>query len=146
MNDLFYNRDRNITGVETLNSLFTIYPNYGSTVSFSCKNNKVSYNNNTYSMLPSTLNNVNANCSFNFTTNEQQAQKIMNFFESQSGTGSFGIADGSLIYKTLYGYGNGFSISMEANNLYNVSLNFSVERNSSVLNWSGMSFTNYFFE
>jgi len=146
MNELFYNRDRNITGVDTLTSLFTIYPNYGSTISFSCKNNKVSYNNNTFSILPSTLNNITANCSFNFTTNEQQAKKIIDFLESQSGTGSFGIADGSLIYKTLYGFANDFDISMEANNLYNISLNFSVERNSSVLDWSGMSFTNYFFE
>ena len=146
MSDLFYNRDRNITGVNTITSMFTINPNYGSTVSFNCKNNKVSYNNNTFSVLPSTLNNVTATCSFNFTTNEQQAKKIIDFFESQSGTGSFGIADNSLIYKTLYGYANGFSVSMDANNLYNISLNFSVERNSSALNWSGMSFTNYLFE
>ncbi len=143
---LFYNRDRNITGVEQITSMFAINPNYGSTVSFVCKNNKVDYNNNTFSIMPSTLNNVTANCSFNFTTNEEQAKKIVNFFESQSGTGYFGIADSSLIYQTLYGFANGFDISMDHNNLYNISLNFSVERNASVLDWSGMSFVNYLFE
>ena len=143
---LFYNRDRNITGVEQITSMFAINPNYGSTVSFVCKNNRVDYNNNTFSIMPSTLNNVTANCSFNFTTNEEQAKKIVNFFESQSGTGYFGIADSSLIYQTLYGFANGFDISMDHNNLYNISLNFSVERNSSALDWSGMSFVNYLFE
>ena len=143
---LFYNRDRNITGVEQITSMFAINPNYGSTVSFVCKNNRVDYNNNTFSIMPSTLNNVTANCSFNFTTNEEQAKKIVNFFESQSGTGYFGIADSSLIYQTLYGFANGFDISMDHNNLYNISLNFSVERNASVLDWSGMSFVNYLFE
>ena len=143
---LFYNRDRNITGVEQITSMFTINPNYGSTVSFVCKNNRVDYNSNTFSIMPSTLNNVTANCSFNFTTDETQAKKIVNFFESQSGTGYFGIADSSLIYQTLYGFANSFDISMEHNNLYNISLNFSVERNASVLDWSGMSFVNYLFE
>lgn len=143
---LFYNRDRNITGVEQITSMFAINPNYGSTVSFVCKNNRVDYNNNTFSIMPSTLNNVTANCSFNFTTNEEQAKKIVNFFESQSGTGYFGIADSSLIYQTLYGFANGFDISMDNNNLYNISLNFSVERNASALDWSGMSFVNYLFE
>jgi phage-related protein len=143
---LFYNRDRNITDVEQITSMFAINPNYGSTVSFVCKNNRVDYNNNTFSIMPSTLNNVTANCSFNFTTNEEQAKKIVNFFESQSGTGYFGIADSSLIYQTLYGFANSFDISMEHNNLYNISLNFSVERNASVLDWSGMSFVNYLFE
>ena len=143
---LFYNRDRNLKDVEQITSMFAINPNYGSSVSFVCKNNKVSYNNNTFSMMPSTLNNVTANCSFNFTTNEEQAKKIINFFESQSGTGYFGIADNSLIYKSLYGFANSFDVSMDHNNLYNISLNFSVERNSSALNWSGMSFVNYWFQ
>jgi hypothetical protein len=69
----------------------------------------------------------------------------MNFFENQKGTGAFAVNDASQIYRTLTGFADDFSISMTTNNQYNIALNFSVERNSSVLNWSGMSFVNYDF-
>ena len=103
------------------------------------------YNNNSFAIIPTTLNNIVATCNFNFNVNENDAQNIMNFFESQSGTGAFAINDTSQIYRTLTGFADDFSISMTTNNQYNIALNFSVERNSSVLNWSGMSFVNYDF-
>ena len=142
---LFYNRDRNITGAVPLAS-FEFDPNYGSSISFSCKNNKIGYNNNTYSLTPSTLNNIVGNCSFTFTVGTGDAQKMINFFESQSGTGYFAISDNSQIYRTLNGFANSFSIGMQGNNLYNVNLAFAVERNSSFLDWKGMSFVNYDFK
>lgn len=103
------------------------------------------YNNNSFAIIPTTLNNIVATCSFNFNVNESDAQNIMNFFESQSGTGAFAVNDASQIYRTLTGFADDFSISMTTNNQYNIALNFSVERNSSMLNWSGMSFVNYDF-
>ena len=139
---LFYNRDRNITGVTLLTS-FDFSPNYGSSIQFSCKNNKVNYVSNTYNLMPSTLNNIQARCSFGFTVNEADAQKIMNFFESQSGTGAFGINDNSSVYRSLTGFADAFGVAMVHNNLYNISLDFSVERNSTMLNWSGMGFVDY---
>lgn len=142
--NLFYNRDNNITGAANLAS-FNFSPNYGSTISFSCKKNKYMYNNNSFAIIPTTLNNIVATCNFNFNVNENDAQNIMNFFESQSGTGAFAVNDASQIYRTLTGFADDFSISMTTNNQYNIALNFSVERNSSVLNWSGMSFVNYDF-
>jgi len=141
---LFYNRDRNITGATTLPS-FNFSPNYGSTISFSCKKNKYMYHNNTFAIMPTTLNNIVATCDFNFTENETNARNIINFFESQSGTGAFAINDDSNIYRPLVGFVDGFNVSMTHNNQYNIALNFSVERNSSVLNWSGMSFVDYDF-
>lgn len=140
----FYNRDRNISGVPLLSS-FEFNPNYGSAINFICKTNKYMYNNNTYAMIPITLNNVIAECDFNFTVNENDAEQIMNFFESQSGTGGFAINDSSQIYRPLTGFADSFNIQMLQNNLYGINLKFSVERNSSFLNWSGMSFLNYDF-
>lgn len=142
---LFYNRDRNITEANPLTS-FSFDPNYGSSISFSCKNNKVAYNNNTYSLTASTLNNIVGNCNFTFTVGSGDAQKMINFFESQSGTGYFSISDNSEIYRPLNGFANNFSVSMQGNNLYNIDLAFSVERNSSFLDWKGMSFVNYDFK
>jgi hypothetical protein len=142
---LFYNRDRNITGAVPLAS-FEFDPNYGSSIAFSCKNNKIAYNDNTYSLVASTLNNIVGNCSFSFTVGTGDAQKMTNFFESQSGTGYFAISDSSQIYRPLNGFANSFGISMQGNNLYNINLTFSVERNSSFLDWKGMSFVNYDFK
>lgn len=139
---LFYNRDRNISGVTTLTS-FDFSPNYGSSIQFSCKNNRVDYVSNTYGLMPSTINNIQAKCSFSFTANANDAQKMIDFFESQSGTGAFAINDNSSVYHSLTGFANSFSINMAQNNLYNVSLDFSVERNSVMLNWSGMGFVDY---
>lgn len=139
---LFYNRDRNISGLTSLTS-FDFNPNYGSSIQFNCKNNRVNYTSNTYTLMPSTLNNIQATCSFGFTTNESDAQKAMDFFESLSGTGAFTINDNSSIYQPLVGFADSFSVQMTHNNLYNIALDFNVERNSTMLNWSDMSFVNY---
>jgi phage-related protein len=141
---LFYNRDRNISGLTTLTS-FDFSPNYGSSIQFNCKNNRVNYTSNTYALMPSTLNNIQAKCSFGFTMNQTDAQKAIDFFESQSGTGAFAINDDSSIYHSLTGFADSFGITMVQNNLYNVALEFSVERNSTMLNWSGMGFVDYSF-
>jgi len=141
---LFYNRDSNITGASNLAS-FTFDPNYGSSIAFTCKNNKYAQDNGSFAIIPSTLNNIVATCDFSFTVNEEDAKSIINFFESQNGTGAFAIQDASQIYRPLTGFADGFNVSAAQNNLFNISLNFSVERNSSMLNWSGMSFVNYDF-
>jgi phage-related protein len=140
----FYNRDRNLSGIANLNS-FDFSPSYGSTINFLCKKNKYMYNNNTYTSIPITLNNIVADCNLNFNVNENDAQKIINFFESQSGTGAFAVNDVSQIYRSLTGFVDSFGVQMLNNNLYSINLKFSVERNSSFLNWSGMSFVNYDF-
>lgn len=139
---LFYNRDRNISGITSLTS-FDFSPNYGSSISFVCKNNRTDYNSNNYAVTPSTLNNIIGQCSFSFTNNETDSQKIIDFFESQLGTGAFAINDGSSIYRPLTGFADSFSISMVHNNLYNIGLEFNVERNSTMLSWSGMGFVDY---
>ena len=141
---LFYNRDRNIELASTLTG-FSYNPVYGSTIAFSCKKNLVGFNNYTFSIAPITLNNIIAECNFNFIKEEDSAKKIIDFFESQSGTGAFAISDESNIYHTLTGFADDFSINMDGNNLYNVNLKFNVERNSSMLNWKSMSFVNYEF-
>ncbi len=143
---LFYNRDRNIdlTNAPPLIN-FDFNPGYGSSITFSCKKNTYGFQNFTFTSIPLTLNNITAKCNFNFVKNENEAQSIINFFESQLGTGAFGINDSSNIYRTLTGYADEFSIQMLNNNMYSIGLEFNVERNSSALQWKGMSFVNYDF-
>lgn len=142
----FYNRDNNITGAQLLTG-FSFDPNYGSSAAFSTKSSYIGYSDKVANITPLGINNVVGDYSLNFSLRKQDAQNLINFYELQSGTGVISLIDNSNIYKTLSGVINSIdSLSSENNDKFNVGLKFSVERNSSVLNWSGQSFVNYQFQ
>lgn len=142
---LFYNRDRNINLPSTLQSI-DFAPSYGSMISFSCKKNIIPYKNYTFNIIPTTVNSITAECSFIFNKERSSAQKIIDFLESQSGTGFFAINDTSNIYRTLTGFAEDFDITMQNNNSYNINMRFIVDRNASPLQWKGMAFVNYDYQ
>lgn len=142
---LFYDRDRNITGIATLTGL-TISPEYGSTASFECKNSFLPYFDKYANIAPQGLNSIVGTFNWKFNLRENQAQSLVNFYESQSGTGIFPVSDNSSIYRTLSGTINSLSeLSSSNNQKYSVGIEFAVERNSPHLNWSGQSFVNHSF-
>lgn len=140
----FYNKDRNISGLSELTGI-SYSPEYGSSVVFEAKNNSFLYSDRQVSLQSAGVNNVIGKFNLNFNLRENSAQNLVNFYESQSGTGIFPIQDGSNIYKTLSGSIDSLNLSTDNNDKYQVSLSFDVERNSSVLNWSGQSFVNQSF-
>lgn len=140
----FYNKDRNISGLSELTGI-SYSPEYGSSVVFEAKNNSFLYSDRQVSLQSAGVNNVIGKFNLNFNLRENSAQSLVNFYESQSGTGIFPIQDGSNIYKTLSGSIDSLNLSTDNNDKYQVSLSFDVERNSSVLNWSGQSFVNQSF-
>jgi phage-related protein len=142
---LFYNRDRNITGVETPSG-FSFNPSYGSSAVFSARNNYFGFTDKIANVSPLGLNHIIGEFSLNLTLRKDEAQEFVNFYESQSGTGILAITDNSQIYKTLSGTITSINNMESANNgLYRLGFNFNVERNSSTLNWSGQSFVNQSF-
>ena len=143
---LFYDRDRNITGVDLLTG-FTFDPIYGSTANFSTKSNFIAYSDKVPNIAPLGINSIVGEFGLSFQLRESDAQKLINFYESQSGTGVFSITDNSNIYKTLSGTIDSLgSLDSSNNQKYSVNLKFNVERNASVLNWSGQSFVNHEFK
>ena len=143
---LFYNRDKNITGVTLLTGL-TFSPEYGSSVQFEAKNNYLPTSDKIQSIAPLGLNSIVANYSLKFSLRKDDAQKLINFYESQSGTGIFGFNDGSNIYRVTSGTIDSLGgLDSSNNGRYNISLNFNVERNAPALNWSGQSFINHEFK
>lgn len=140
----FYNRDRNITGLADLTGI-TYTPEYGSSVTFEAKNNYFLLSDKHVNLQSAGVNGVIGRYSLNFNLRESDAQKLANFYETQGGTGIFPIQDGSSIYKTLSGTISEFNLLTDNNSKYNISLGFDVERNSSVLNWSGQSFVSQTF-
>jgi len=142
---LFYDRTRNISGASLLTG-FSFDPNYGSTASFVTKANQTRYTDKISNITPLGLNSVVGEFSLNFQLRKNDAKNLINFYENQSGTGIFPISDGSNIYRTLSGTISSLnSIESKNNDKFDISLGFSVERNSSVLKWSGQSFVNHQF-
>jgi len=142
---LFYDRDRNVSGVDLLTGL-TYSPEYGSSVRFEARNSYLLSSDKVQSIAPLGLNSIVGGFSLNFSLRESDAQKLVNFYESQSGTGIFAFNDSSSIYRTQSGTIDSLGQLNSSNNgKYGVSLSFAVERNAPVLDWSGQSFVNYEF-
>lgn len=142
---LFYDRDRNISGVNLLTGL-TYSPEYGSSARFEARNSYLLSSDKVQSIAPLGLNSIVGGFSLNFSLRESDAQKLVNFYESQSGTGIFAFNDSSSIYRTQSGTIDSLGQLNSSNNgKYGVSLSFAVERNAPVLDWSGQSFVNYEF-
>ena len=137
----FYNRDQNITGITVPTSL-PIYPEYGSTANFKTKVSVVAQSDKNAAVSPIGVNNIVASFSLNFNARTAEAQKLTSFYESQSGTGFWGFSDGSNIYHTQSGVIDSFSSRTSNNGQYSLNMEFAVENNSSILNWSGLSFVN----
>ena len=142
---LFYDRTRNISGASELTG-FAFDPNYGSTASFSAKLGQTNFTDKIANIVPLGLNLVVGEFSLNFQLRKDDAKNLINFYENQSGTGIIPLVDNSNIYKTLSGTISSLgSIESNNNDKFDINLGFSVERNSSVLNWSGQSFVNHQF-
>lgn len=141
----FYDRTDNITGVNV--SVLDYSPEYGSTVSFQGNANILAYGDKLLSASPNGLNSISCQFNLNYKLRENDAQKLIKFYENQSGTGIFGLSDGSNIYKTLSGtISNVGGIDSANNDYYNISLSFDVEREAPQLAWSGNSFVNIEFK
>lgn len=141
----FYDRDNNITGVETLTGL-TFSPDYGSTATFETRSSYFPFSDKVSNNVSAGLNSVVGRYNLKFQLRESDAQKLVNFYESQSGTGIFAVSDGSSIYRTLSGSIEDLQFSTQNNGKYNIDLSFDVDRNASPLKWSGQSFVNHDFQ
>lgn len=141
---IYYNRDRNISGLATLTGL-TFEPSYGSSATFEAANSFYTYSDKFANIQPNGLNVLIGRFNFDFSLRESDAQKFVDFYESQSGTGIFAINDNSNIYRTLSGTIDNLNLQTENNDKYAINIAFNVERNASALKWSGQSFLNHEF-
>lgn len=151
---LYYNRDRNISGADGAPMAASGYlreyeltPVYGSNVSFQSKSSSFITDDFYYDLVPLSVDSLVANFNVNYKTNETNARKLANFFESASGYQSFEFnPDNSGIYKNLSGFCNQYSIGVESNQSFNVAAQVAVDTAPTILNWSGNSFLNLPFQ
>lgn len=140
MSEYFYNRDRNITGIQLLTGVGS--PTYGSSASFTVKNNEFLYPGQIKRSMASCLNSLVGEYSLIFRTREEEAQQIINYFESRSGVLPAVVADESSIYHPISGFVDEFSWAAKTNAEYELTTKIVVDNVSSQLNWSGLAFAN----
>ena len=112
--DLFYNRDRNISGIASPSELagLGLTPVYGSTVEFEAKNHSYVTDDFYYNLIPLSVDSLVARFSLKYQVNETNARKLANFFEAQSGYLPIEFKPDNLgIYKTVSGFCDNYAIN-----------------------------------
>jgi hypothetical protein len=76
--DLFYNRDRNISGITPPSELsgLNLTPTYGSTVEFQANNHSYITDDFYYNLIPLSVNSLVARFSLKYEVNETNARKL----------------------------------------------------------------------
>lgn len=136
----FYDRDQNVTG--TIPSSLPFSPSYGIQVSFSTElANYTTVDNYLYN-IPKGVNHLQMQISMPFENRKQEdARKIVGFFESLHGTGYFQYTDPAQIYKPVNLFLNSVDNSYETNDLFNITANLSTDQASTLLNWNNLFIT-----
>jgi phage-related protein len=146
--DLFYNRDRNISGITAPDKLtgLELTPSYGSTATFRSQNNAFNTDDFYYELVPLSVNNLSAEFKMNYELSPTNAAKVVNFFEAQSGYKQFEFnPDNSGIYKVTTGFCDQYDVNFVSNQHADVKSTISVDGSPTFFNWSGGNFTNIAF-
>ena len=139
--DLFYDRTRNISGVNLI-SEFDYTPDYGSSVSFSSKVKRFDQHDNYFQMSPVGINNLTAKFNMMYGVDENGALRLANYYESSEGVNLVAVNSDPSVYNPLSGYCTDYSITHKNNQNYQFSLSLEVLEAPSLFNWSGMSYLN----
>jgi phage-related protein len=145
---LFYNRDINVSGVTVPSELadLSLSPVYGSQVSFTADNHSYVTDDFYYNLIPMSLNSLTAEFNVRYDVNETNAQKLVAFFENQSGDNQFEFIPDTRVYHTVSGVCNNYAVNFINNQHFEVAATVSINRAPTLLNWSGGSFSNLPFQ
>lgn len=136
----FYDRDYNVTG--TVQSTFDFKPSYGTTVSFSCELSNYGTLDNYFYLMPKGLNHLQIDVQMPFENRkEEEARKILSFFEGLRGTGYFTFTDPAEIYKPIHLFCQNIQTDFVVNDIYSSQVNLNSDQVSSLLNWNGAFIT-----
>ena len=134
---LFYNRDTNISGVAVPSELsdLSLTPSYGSKVEFQGLNHNYVTDNFYYNLIPLSVNSLGAKFSLKYEVNETNAQKLVAFFENQSGYLPIKFApDNNGIYKGISGFCDNYGVNFVNNQHFEVAASIVVDRAPTLLN------------
>jgi phage-related protein len=145
---LFYNRDVNISGISVPSDLADLNytPVYGSQVVFEARNHSYPTDDFYNNLIPMSLNSLTADFKIRYDVDETGAQKLVTFFESQSGYNQFSFVPDTRVYRNITGVCDNYAVNFINNQHFEVAANVSVDSAPTLLNWSGGTFTNLDFQ
>jgi len=135
MEDFFYDRDKNLSGIANIGSLKL--PNNGYTVNFKSENTFLYLDNNYFKINNYTLNSVKTSVNCSWLENEDQALKFVNYIETKNSDNLLNVNIDPSIYKRFSIYSDGYSLNHLRNGLYDIKTSFSDFNVCNDLNWSG---------
>ena len=144
--DLFYDRDRNFSGIIAPTNLSSLglTPVYGSSVSFSSNLYTYETDNSIFNIIPLSINSLTASFNIKYVVDEDDASKLANFFESKLGSKQFKfLPDNNNIYREISGSCTNYSINHINNNHYEFLADIVVDQAPILLNWKFMTFLKY---
>ena len=144
--DLFYNRDRNISGISVPDNLsdLSLYPVYGSRAEFTSKILSYETDDSYFNAIPASLNNLSVAYKVRYDVNEENCAKLVNFFESKEGYQSFDFnPDNSGIYKSNKAFCDNYAINYINNNHYELAVDITVDQVPSFFNWKSSYILNF---
>jgi len=142
MEDYYYDRTRNISGVSYVD-ITGFCPSYGLTASFTAENKSLKTSNNYEKLHPNAINSLVLTFSVFYESDELGAKKIVNTLESFSGENALVFSTDNFIYKNLSGYCNGYSVSHISDESYRVNTSITVNEAPNLLNWKNTNFLNF---
>jgi phage-related protein len=137
--DLFYNRDINLSGISPVNvNLFA--PSYGSSVSFSAENKSYLTKDGYSNIIPNSVNSLIPEFKMTYELNQSGARSVISFLEELRGTGEFNYLSDSSVYKSIPVICNGYSLNHKDNQSFNLDCVFKSFEVPNLFNWSGGNF------
>lgn len=131
----FYDRGQNVTG--TIPATLDYVASYGMQVNFQADLTQYSTVDNYVYMMPKGLNHLQMTATIPYTARkEEDARKIVGFFQALNGTGYFQYTDPAQIYKPINLFVNNIEDTFDVNDLHNVQVSASSDQSSPLLNWN----------
>lgn len=139
MEELFYNRDVNITGFSSVQSL--ALPNKGYSVNYKNENSIVYFDNNLFKINNYTINNLKISVNLSWKESEDVTAGYIKYMEDKNSDElSYFRIDPNIYKDIIPGYCDGYSLDHINKDNYNLSAKFSDLNYCPDLNWSGSEF------
>lgn len=141
MEELFYNRDQNLTGYGGARSLGL--PNLGYSVNYKSENSLLYYDNNIFKINNYSLNSLKVSCNLSWKTDERKASNYIDYIERKNANKLSDIRIDSEVYNNpINAYCDGYSVNHINRDNYDLSAKFSDFNYNPDLSWSGSKLLN----
>ena len=140
INPFVYSRNLSIDKIYSIIDVFSLYPIYGSSVTFSSRNNFLQTIDNSIKVQPNSENNLILKFNLKFLLNDVDTGSLLKTIEVAKGTRYLKFNDTSNFYESFTGLCQEYKVLKEAKNLNLVEIVLVNNHSAPIFNWSKSSF------